>query len=96
MGVPPNGWLIRENPQLKWLITTGTSHFFGHPRQVEKMLLEEARLIGPDDAVHRIPGRSPGSLGCEASDVEEVNYRNQLAALQGFQVRVSLMACHGF
>ena len=23
----PNGWFIRENPNLKWMITRGTPHF---------------------------------------------------------------------
>ena len=30
MGVPPNGWLIRHNPNLKWMMTGGTTILGNH------------------------------------------------------------------
>ena len=37
MGVPQNGWFIRENPHLKWMITRGTP-IYGNPHRVSRIL----------------------------------------------------------
>ena len=32
MGLPPNGWFIRENPKQQCMITGGTPYFSGNPQ----------------------------------------------------------------
>ena len=45
--VPQNGWFIRENPNLKWMITRGTPIYGNTQMDMDGSMAQFGEILGP-------------------------------------------------